>query len=296
MSSVHISGGRVIDPGNGIDEEQDLFIADGRVVGLGKLPDGFRAQRHIDAGAKVVCPGFVDTCARLREPGNERIATIASESAAAVSAGITTLCCPPDTDPVVDTPAVVELIHQRAQQCNLARVEVLGALTKDLAGNRPAEMGALKRAGCVGVANGECAVSDTEVMRRAMEYGATFGLTVVVRAEDPWLARHRLVHDGAVSTRLGLPGIPRTAETIAVARELLLAEQTGARVHFGRLSTGAAVAMVREARSRGLPVSADVAAHQLFLCAATHRRGPGMPAPGPGRRHPGGGLFRPPTP
>jgi len=262
---MRINGARVVDPANGVDTITDVSIADGRVQSVGKLPDGFDAERTLDASGLVLIPGIVDLRARLREPGAEHKATIGSESRAAVRGGITTLCCPPDTDPVIDTPAVAELIHQRAAAAGLARVEVLGALTRDLDGQNLAEMGALAEAGCLGVSNALQPVRDTEVMRRAMEYAATFGLTVFVHAEDPWLAKGRLVHDGAVGTRLGLPGIPEIAETIGVARELLLVEQTGTRVHFCHLSTGPAVDMIRDAQTHGLPVSADVAIHQLFL-------------------------------
>ncbi|GMQ77045.1 MAG: dihydroorotase [Gammaproteobacteria bacterium] len=262
---MRISGARVVDPANGVDAITDVSIADGRVQSVGKVPDGFDAERALDASGLVLIPGIVDLRARLREPGAEHKATIGSETRAAVRGGITTLCCPPDTDPVIDTPAVAELIHQRAATSRLARVEVLGALTRELDGQNLAEMGALREAGCLGVSNALQPVPDTEVMRRAMEYAATFGLTVFVHAEDPWLAKGRLVHDGAVGTRLGLPGIPEIAETIGVARELLLVEQTGTRVHFCHLSTGPAVDMIRDAQTHGLPVSADVAIHQLLL-------------------------------
>jgi len=262
---IRISGARIVDPANDVDKVADMTIADGRVQGVGKAPEGFDAERTLDASGLVLIPGIVDLRARLREPGAEHKGTIASETRAAVHGGITTLCCPPDTDPIIDTPAVAELIHQRAAASHLARVEVLGALTRDLDGRNLAEMGALKEAGCLGVSNAMQPVSDTEVMRRAMEYAATFGLTVFVNAEDPWLARGRLVHNGAVGTRLGLPGIPEVAESIGVARELLLVEQTGTRTHFCHLSTGPAVDMIRDARSHGLPVSADVAVHQLIL-------------------------------
>ncbi len=262
---MRISGARVVDPANGVDAITDVTIADGRVQSVGEAPDSFDAERALDASGLILIPGIVDLRARLREPGAEHKATIGSETRAAVRGGITTLCCPPDTDPIIDTPAVAELIHQRAAASRLARVEVLGALTRNLDGQNLAEMGALKEAGCLGVSNAMQPVPDTEVMRRAMEYAATFGLTVFVHAEDPWLAKGRLVHDGAVGTRLGLPGIPEIAETIGVARELLLVEQTGTRVHFCHLSTGPAVDMIRDARSHGLPVSADVAIHQLLL-------------------------------
>jgi dihydroorotase len=262
---MRFSGARVVDPAGGVDEVTDVYIAEGRVQSVGRAPGGFTAERELDASGQILIPGIVDLRTRLREPGAEHKATIASETRAAVRGGITTLCCPPDTDPVIDTPAVAELIHQRATESDLARVEVLGALTRDLDGQNLAEMGALKEAGCLGVSNALQPVTDTEVMLRAMEYAATFGLTVFVHAEDARLARGRLVHDGAVATRLGLPGIPEIAETIGVARELLLTEQTGTRVHFCHLSTGPAVDMVRDAQSHGLPVSADVAIHQLLL-------------------------------
>lgn len=262
---LQISGARLIDPGVRVDAVRDVYVADGRIAAVGKKPDGFSAEREIDARDRMLIPGIVDLCARLREPGAEQKATVASETRAAARGGITTLCCPPDTDPVVDTPAVVELIHQRAAASGLARVEVLGALTRGLDGASLAEMGALRDAGCIGVSNAQSPITSTEVMRRAMEYAASFGLTVFAHAEDPWLADGRMVHHGVVSTRLGLPGIPEIAETIGVARELLLVEHTGARVHFCRLSTAPAVEMVRDAQAHGLPVSADVAIHQLHL-------------------------------
>ena len=265
MTRLRITGGRVIDPASSVDRICDVFLADGRVLGLERAPDGFTAELVIDAREQVVCPGLVDLTVRLREPGDEHKATISSETRAAAAGGITTVCCQPDTVPAVDTPAVVELIHQRARASNMSRVEVLGALTRELGGTQLAEMGALGAAGCRGVSNAAAPVPDTEVMRRALEYAATFDLTVFVRPEDPCLARGRVVHHGETSTRLGLPGIPEIAETIIVARELLLVEQTGARVHFSQLSTGPAVDMVRDAREHDLPVTADVAIHQLHL-------------------------------
>ncbi len=260
-----IRGGRLVDPANRVDEITDLYIDDGRVVALGMAPDGARVEREIDASGLVVCPGLIDLNARLREPGAEHKATIASESRAAASAGITTLCVPPDTEPVVDTQAVVELIHRRAEDAGMARVEVLGALTVDLKGKRLAEMAALQRAGCVGVSNGLRPVANTEVMRRAMEYASTFDLVVFLHCEDPWLAVDRQMHAGSISGRLGIGGIPETAETVAVARDLLLLEQTGVQGHFCHLSSTRAVTMVAKARTRGLAVTAGVSAHQLHL-------------------------------
>jgi len=260
-----IVNGRLIDPENGIDAERDLYIAHGTILAVGEAPPGFQADERIDAAGKVVCPGLVDLSARLREPGQEHKATIASETRAAASAGITSLCCPPDTDPVVDTPAVAELIRQRAEAAGFARVYPLGALTQALDGTRLSEMAALKAAHCVGVSNALTPLANTQVLRRAMEYAATFDLTVFLHAEDPWLRNDGCAHEGMVSTRLGLPGIPEAAETVAVARDLALIEHTGARAHFCRLSTGKALRMVARAQYDGLPVSADVSAHHLFL-------------------------------
>lgn len=262
---IHIRNGRLVDPTHKLDAQQDLYIADGKVVALGAAPVGFIAEQTIDASGLVVCPGFVDLSARLREPGQEYKATIASETRAAASGGITTLCCPPDTDPVIDTPAVVDLIHHRAQRSGLARVVTLGALTEGLEGTHLSNMASLKDAGCVGVSNARRPVASSLVMRRAMEYAATFGLTVFIHPDDTALSADGCVHEGQVSTRLGLPGIPEAAETVAVARELALVEQTGVRAHFCRLSTARAVRMIARARYEGLPVSADVAAHQLHL-------------------------------
>ncbi len=265
MTRLHIRNGRVIDPANQVDAVQDLWIADGRIVAAGAAPSEFRTERTIDAAGLVVCPGLIDLCAHLREPGQEHKATIASETAAAAAAGITTLVCPPDTDPVIDTPAVANLIQQRARAAGKARVLTLGALTHGLEGSQLSEMGALKAAGCVGISNALRPVANTMVMRRAMEYAATHDMTVFLHADDPWLSNHGCVHEGQVASRLGLAGIPEAAETVAVARDLALVQQTGVRAHFCRLSTAQAVRMVARAQYDGLPVSADVSAHQLHL-------------------------------
>ncbi len=262
---LHIKSGRVVDPANSIDRIADMFIAAGRIVALDNAPDGFTADRVIDASGLIVAPGLVDLAARLREPGQEHKATIASETRAAASAGITTLCLPPDTDPVIDTPAVVELVHLRAEQAGYARVVALGALTRALAGEQLSEMAALKAAGCVGVSNGREPITNLLSLRRAMEYAVTHDMTVFLHPDEPTLSNNGCVHEGAISTRLGLPGVPEAAETAAVARDLAIIEQVGVRAHFCRLSTARAVQMVGRAQFDGLPVSADVSAHQLFL-------------------------------
>ena len=260
-----IRNGRLIDPANQVDGVQDLWIADGRIAAVGTAPAGFEAERSIDATGLVVCPGLIDLSAHLREPGQEHKATIASETAAAAAGGITTLVCPPDTDPVIDTPAVANLIQRRAQAAGKARVLTLGALTQELECAQISEMGALKEAGCVGMSNARRPIANTLVMRRAMEYAATHDLTVFLHAEDPWLSNHGSMHEGRVSTRLGLAGIPEATETVAVARDLALVQQTGVRAHFCCLSTAQAVRMVARAQFDGLPITADVSAHHLHL-------------------------------
>ena len=262
---IKISGGRLIDPENRIDDRLDLYIADGRIAAIGAAPDGFSEDIELDAGGLVVIPGLIDLCARLREPGQEHKASIDGECRAAAAGGITTLCCPPDTDPVIDTPAVVELIRHRAQQAGAARVVTLGALTKGLHGEQLSEMAALQRAGCVGVSNALKPLASTLVERRAFEYAATFGLTVFLHADDAALSANGCIHEGELSTRLGLPGIPQAAETVAVARDLALIQQTGVRAHFCRLTTQHAVRMVARAQFDGVPVSADVAVPHLYL-------------------------------
>ena len=259
-----IRGGRVIDPAHQIDMVTDVFIADGRIAGIGRPPDGFSVERLIDARERVVCPGLIDLCARLREPGHEHKATIASEARAAAAAGITTLVCPPDTDPVIDEPAVVEWIRRRAEAAGQARVLTLGALTHGLRGERLAEMAALKEAGCVGVGDGGRPIANTRVLRRALEYAATFDLTVFLTPLDPWLGQG-LAHEGRVATRMGLSGVPAAAETGVLARDLELIRDLGVRVHFCRLSSARSVELVARARAEGLPVTADVAIHHLHL-------------------------------
>lgn len=262
---ITLHGGRLIDPASGHDAVCDLHIANGCIVARGAAPDGFIADHRIDARDQWVLPGLVDLRARLREPGQEHKATIASETRAAAAGGITTLCCPPDTQPVIDTPAVVELIRRQTQAAGYARVLPLGALTAGLEGKQLAEMHALQQAGCIGVSNALSPVTNTLVMRRAMEYAASHNLTVFLHAEDAWLYNGGCAHEGAVSSRLGLPGIPESAETVAVARELMLIEQTGVRAHFCQLSSARAVQMIARARYDGLLVTADVTAHHLHL-------------------------------
>lgn len=262
---IAILNGRLIDPANGIDEITGLYIAEGKVLAIGERPPGFEADQIIDAGGKILCPGLIDLNAHLREPGQEHKATIASETAAAARSGITTLCCAPDTDPVIDSPAVIELIRRRAKQSGKAMVLPIGALTQGLGGEIISEMAALKEAGCVAVSNVHRPLKNTLVERRALEYAATYDVLVFLRPEDLHLRDNGCVHEGPIATRLGLPGIPSAAECVAVARDLALAAQTGARIHFRGISAATSLRMIRRAQGDGLPVSADVPAHQLHL-------------------------------
>ena len=262
---IVITGGLIIDPANDLEQPGHLYIAEGNIAAVGEPLADFTPDRVIDARGKWVCPGIVDLCARFREPGHEHKTTIAQEARAASAAGITTVCIPPDTEPVIDTPAVVEFIRHREHQAGLTRLVTLGALTQALAGEKLSAMAALQQAGCVGVSNAWAPVINTRVLRRALEYAATFGLTVHVHAQDHWLSRGGVAHEGLVATRLGLPGIPSSAETIETSRILGLVEQIGVRVHFCRLSTARAAQMIGRAQHDGLPVTADVCAHQLHL-------------------------------
>ena len=265
MPRIHVKGGHLLDPANAVDSKMDLYLADGKVVSVGKAPDGFAADTTLDAKNRIVCPGLIDLAARLREPGYEHKGTIASETRAAVASGVTTLVCPPDTNPITDTTAVVELIRHQAKLASNAWVLPLGGLTQNLDGELISEMMSLKEAGVIGVSNANRALTNTLVLRRAFEYAATHDLTVFIHADDPHLSNQGCAHEGALATRLGLPGIPEAAETVAVARDLELIEQTGVRAHFCQLSTARAVQMIGRARHDGLSVTADVSAHQLYL-------------------------------
>ncbi len=262
---IHIRNGRLIDPKRAIDAVRDLFIADGRIAGVGTAPGGFKADREIDASGLTVAPGLVDLSARLREPGLEYKATLDSELYAAVAGGVTSLACPPDTDPPLDEPGLVEMLTRRASSLHLARVYPVGALTAKLEGERLAEMAMLHHAGCVAFSQADVPIKDTMVLWRALQYAATLGYSVWLRAQDPFVSREGVAHDGDVATRLGLPGIPAFAETIALATILELVRATGTTVHLCRLSTGTGVDMVRRAKAEGLPVTSDVAVHHVHL-------------------------------
>jgi dihydroorotase len=264
--NLQIRGGRVVDPHSGNDQKLDLFIADGKIAGIGKAPADFTAKKIIDAKGLIVAPGLVDLATRLREPGNEYRATLESEIGAAVAGGVTSLACLPDTDPPLDEPGLVEMLKYRARTLNLARVYPVGALTQGLNGQRLTEMTQLVGAGCVAFSQADAAISDTQVLQRALQYAATFGYAVWLRPQDPYLSQGGVAHDGQVATRLGLPGIPVSAETVSLSTILLLVRETGARVHLCRLSSADAVEMVRQAKTLNLPISCDVSVNHLHLC------------------------------
>jgi dihydroorotase len=262
---ILISNGRLIDAAAKRDSVQSLYIADGKIVAIGAAPGEFKADKIIDAAGKVVCPGLVDLSARLREPGFEHKATLESELLAAAAGGVTSLVCPPDTDPVLDEPGLVEMLKRRADALHQSHVYPLGALTVGLKGERLSEMVELTEAGCVGFFNGDAPITNTSTLYRAMQYAATYGYTVWLRAEESHLANGGIAHDGEVATRLGLAGIPVSAETVMVATITILMRETGTKVHLARLSSRLGVEAVRAAKADGLPLTCDVGIHHLLL-------------------------------
>jgi dihydroorotase len=264
MTKLLIRNGRVIDPASGHDAVGDVAIDDGCIVAIGKGEPGFAPDRVIDASGRVVAPGLVDLAVRLREPGHEHEGMLASELAAAVAGGVTSLVCLPDTDPPLDEPGLVEMLRFRAGRLNRSRVFPLGALTRGLRGEELSELGQLSAAGCIGFSQAEAPLADTLVLMRALLYAATFGHAVWLRPQDAWLGQG-VAASGALATRLGLAGIPVAAETIALHTIFELVRATGARVHLCRLSSAAGVELVRRAKAEGLPVSCDASINQLHL-------------------------------
>jgi dihydroorotase len=260
---ILIKNGRVVDPASGLDKVCDLAIAAGRIVSVGDAAS-FTASKVIDASGCVVAPGFVDLAARLREPGHEHEGMLESEMAAAVAGGVTSLVCPPDTDPVLDEPGLVEMLKFRSEKLHQARVFPLGALTRRLEGEILTEMVELTESGCVGFSQAETALANTQVLQRALQYASTFGYTVWLRPQDAHLGRG-VAASGPLATRLGLSGVPVAAETIAMHTIFELVKITGARVHLCRLSSAAGVELMRQAKEQGLPVTCDVSIHSLHL-------------------------------
>lgn len=268
---LEILGARLIDPASGVDRITNLFIADQKIVALDQAPTDFVPDQRINAQGLIAAPGLVDLQVALCEPGFSRKGNIASETFAAAAGGITSLCCVPVTQPVLDTPAVVEFIADRVREAGHVRVYPIGALTHGLKGEQLSELVALREAGCIAFGNGLAPFANNLVLSRAMEYAATFDLTLVLHAQDAALAAGGVAHAGTVAAMRGLPAIPETAETIALAHQLLLVEHAGVRAHFSQLTTARGVEMIAAAQARGLPVTADVALYQLLLTdAALH--------------------------
>lgn len=261
---ILIQNGRVIDPASGLDKVCNVALAAGRIIAVDREPKDFQPNRVIDASGCLVLPGLVDLAARLREPGHEHEGMLESEMTAAVAGGVTSLVCPPDTDPVLDEPGLVEMLKFRAEKLHQARLFPLGALTRGLAGEVLTEMAELTESGCVGFSQAEVPLASTQVLQRALQYAATYGYTVWLRPQELHLGRG-VAASGPLATRMGLSGIPVAAETIALHTIFELLKTTGARVHLCRLSSAAGVALVRQAKAEGLAVSCDVSINSLML-------------------------------
>lgn len=264
MSKLLITNGRVVDPASGLDRKADVAVAGGKVFAIGDVSSEFRAERTLDARDCLVVPGLVDLAARLREPGYEHEGMLESEMGAAVAGGVTSLVCPPDTDPVLDEPGLVEMLKFRAEKMQRARLFPLGALTRNLAGEVLTEMAELTEAGCIGFGQADIPLGNTQVLQRALQYASTFGYTVWLRPQERDLGKG-VAASGPLATRLGLAGVPAAAETIAIFTIIELMRSTGARVHLCRLSSAAGVAQVRAAKAEGLPLTCDVSINSLHL-------------------------------
>ncbi|NPA71232.1 MAG: dihydroorotase [Gammaproteobacteria bacterium] len=261
-----IKNGRVIDPSQSLDEVTNLYITRGRIAGIGSdAPEGFTADQEVDATGKWILPGLVDLQARLGEPGSHYAGSIASETKAAVAGGITSICCPPDTSPVNDSQAVTELLQRRARQAATAFVMPIGALTQGLKGERLSNIHSLKQAGCVAVSQANTPIQNPLTLKNTLAYSSTQDLVVMLRCEDQAIKNGGVAHSGPVSSRLGLPEISASAETVALARDLILVEESGIKAHFSQLSCARSVEMIAEAKKRGLNITCDVAIHQLHL-------------------------------
>ncbi|MBX2878440.1 MAG: dihydroorotase [Granulosicoccus sp.] len=265
MTNTSILNARVINPESDSDGVTDIHISGQNIVATGTAPADYTAEQTINAAGMVACPGLIDVYARLREPGYEKKTDIQTETRAALLNGITTLICSPDTDPVIDEVATVELIHRRVQDARYARVHPLAAMTRQLDGSRLSELATLTNAGCVGASHADVPLSDTLVIRRVMEYAKTFDIVLMFNPVDQWLAAGGCAHEGRVATRLGLPGIPVAAETVALSMLLELARTTGVRIHLSRITSARGAELIRDAKSRGMPVTADTSINHLFV-------------------------------
>jgi len=270
---ISLRGGRIVGPiaqdANAdvvlIDELMDLHVHGGQILSVGDPPDGFTPDQTVDVTGLFVAPGLVDLAARLREPGFEYKATLESEMKAALQGGVTSLACPPDTDPPLDEPGLVEMLKHRAKGLKAASLYPLGAMTVGLRGEVITEMAELAEAGCIGFGHPGAMFTDTQVLMRAMQYARSFGFTLWVHPCDHSLSRNGVVHSGPVAGRLGLSGVPVMAETVALHTIFELMKATGASVHLCRLSSAEGVSLLKQAKQQGLKVSADVSVHHLHL-------------------------------
>jgi len=265
MNDLIIKSGNLVNPGGEISGVHDIYIKDGKIIGIDEDTTKLSSPTIIDAEDCIICPGLVDLSVRFREPGLEKEATIFSESKAAVSSGVTTVCYMPDTQPVIDTPAQIKLVEEIFKNVDLCKVKVLASLTKGLDGDRLSPMMELKEAGAVGLTNCLNPIKDSLVLRRAMEYASGQDVAVFYQPQNNYLANNGCVHEGKIATKLGLPGIPSAAESAAVAEAILLMKLTGVSLHLCRISCLESLMIIRNAQAAGLPVTADVAIHQLFF-------------------------------
>lgn len=262
--NILIQGGHVIDPASQLDTVADIAVADGKILAIGSVPATFTPEQTINASGCLVLPGLVDLAAHVGMPQHTQSAAFETELQVAAAAGVTTLVCPPDTEPVLDEPGLVEMLAFRAERANGSRLFPLGALTQQLQGETLAEMGALKQSGCVGFSQAEAPIQNTQVLLRAMQYAATFGYDVWLRPQDPWLSQG-VAASGAQAMRMGLSGVPALAETVALNTFMALAESTGAKLHICKISSAASVEIIRQAKARGLPITCDVSINSLHL-------------------------------
>ncbi len=265
MAKILIDNGHIIDPANHRDAPGAICIADKQIVSVGKISADFTPDLILDAKDKIVCPGFIDLSVRLREPGQTQKGTIRFETRAAAATGVATLCLPPDTQPIIDSPAVVEYIRDKANQAGYDNILPIGAASKQLQGVELSNMFSLKQAGCVAVSNASLPVQNQQILRHIMEYAVSHQLLLMLRADEPSLSKGGCLHEGPVATQYGLSGIPAAAETIAIAQALELVKLTGCKVHFSQISCQESVVKIQQAQKQGLPITADVAIHQLHL-------------------------------
>lgn len=265
MSSLLIRNGRVVDPAQSLDQGMDLLIEDGVVAGLDERLEAGNNVEELDASGLVVAPGFIDLEVRLGEPGFEYRETIETGVRAAAAGGFTAICVSPNSEPVNDEPSVTRFIHERGLEVGLSRVYPVGSISKGCEGSTLAEMGEMKKEGAVACSDGGFSIRESQLMRRALEYAQSFDLPIAVHPEESSLAAKGSMHEGEVSTRIGLAGVPSVAEEIMVARDTLLAELTGGRLHLNRISTRGSVELVRTAKAKGITVTCGTTHHHLAL-------------------------------